>query len=194
MAEPKFFATSADWRDWLEKHHDQAKELLVGFYKKDSGQPSITWPESVDVALCFGWIDGVRRGIDEVSYSIRFTPRKARSTWSAVNIRRAGELAREGRMHPFGMKAFEARQDDRSGIYAYEQQRIEFNCEQEEQFRANETAWKSFQAMQPSYRRTATFWVVSAKQQQTRNRRLAALIEHSERGETMPQWVRRPKQ
>ena len=189
--DPKFFATSADWRDWLEKHHDQAKELLVGLYKKNSGKPSITWPESVDVALCFGWIDGVRRRIDDVSYSIRFTPRKSRSIWSIVNIKRAGQLAGERLMHPSGIKAFEARQDTRSGIYAFEQQHIEFNREQEEQFRANEAAWRFFLTKPPGYRRTATHWVISAKQQQTRNKRLAALIEYSENGRTIPQLTRR---
>src|SRR5216683_1751207 len=117
---PTFFATPAAWRDWLEKHHDRRQELLVGFYKKDSGKPSITWPESVDQALCFGWIDGVRRRIDDVSYSIRFTPRKRSSNWSAINIRRVADLTKLGLMRPAGLKAFEGRSEDKSRIYAYE--------------------------------------------------------------------------
>src|ERR1700694_2071136 len=116
--EPKFFTTPADWREWLEKHHGQQKELLVGFYKKDSGKPSITWPESVDGALCYGWIDGIRRSIDDVSYSIRFTPRKPRSNWSAINIRRVAELTGQGLMRPAGVKAFEVRTEERSGVYS----------------------------------------------------------------------------
>ena len=193
-AKPKFFATPADWRRWLEQHHNQLTELLVGFYKKDSGKPSITWPESVDGALCFGWIDGVRRRIDDRSYSIRFTPRKPRSVWSAVNIERAGELLCEGLMHPAGKKAFEARQENRSRIYAFEQTQIAFTPEQEERFQANEAAWVYFQKMPPGYRRTSTWWVISAKQQQTRDRRLALLIECSEQGRRIPQLIPQPKQ
>ena len=121
--EPTFFATPEDFRAWLEAHHDTATELLVGFHKKGSGRPSITWPESVDQALCFGWIDGVRRRIDDDSYSIRFTPRKQRSNWSVVNVRRVGELTELGLMRPAGLAAFERRSDDRTAIYAYEQRK-----------------------------------------------------------------------
>jgi len=121
FVEPTFFATPAGFRDWLEVHHADAPELLVGYYKKGSGRASMTWPESVDEALCFGWIDGIRRRIDDERYSIRFTPRRARSVWSAVNIRRAGELIAEGRMTPAGLAAFEARDEARSAIYSYEQ-------------------------------------------------------------------------
>ena len=185
-----FFATLAAWRDWLEKHHDQHTELLVGFYKKDSGKPSITWPESVDGALCFGWIDGVRRRIDELSYTIRFTPRRPVSTWSAVNIRRVEELIKQGLMHPAGMKMFEARREERSRIYSFEQERVGFESGPERQFKANRIAWKFFQSQNPSYRRVATWWVVSAKREETRQRRLAALIEFSERGELLPQTLR----
>ena len=117
---PPFFATPAQFRAWLEAHHATSQELWVGFYKKSSGRPSVTWPEAVDEALCFGWIDGVRKGIDEISYTNRFTPRRPRSTWSAVNVRRVEELTRLGRMHPAGLKAFAARVQDRSGVYAYE--------------------------------------------------------------------------
>jgi uncharacterized protein YdeI (YjbR/CyaY-like superfamily) len=177
--EPRFFSTPAAWRAWLEKHHAKQKELLVGFYKKDSGKPSITWPESVDGALCFGWIDGVRRRIDDVSYSIRFTPRRPRSVWSAVNIKRVEELTRDGLMQPAGAKAFEARLEDRSRIYAFEQQLVKFDSTQEKQFRANPAAWKFFQAQPPSYRQVLTWWVISAKREQTRASRLATLIENS---------------
>jgi uncharacterized protein YdeI (YjbR/CyaY-like superfamily) len=176
---PRFFATPIAWRAWLEKHHSKEEELLVGFYKKDSGKPSITWPESVDGALCYGWIDGIRRRIDDVSYSIRFTPRRPRSVWSAINIKRVEELTREGLMRPAGMKAFEARQEDRSRIYAFEQGTIAFDNTQEKQFRANPAAWKFFQAQPPSYRRVITWWVVSAKREQTRATRLATLIDKS---------------
>src|SRR5712692_8735881 len=139
---PKFYPTLAAWRAWLEKHHHDQIELLVGFYKKDSGKPSITWPESVDGALCFGWIDGIRRRIDDLSYSIRFTPRRARSTWSTVNIKRVEELTGLGLMRPAGIKAFEARQENRSGIYLYEQKNIEFPSTLSRRFRANRAAWK----------------------------------------------------
>jgi len=179
---PKFFPTLAAWRDWLEKNHDRETELLVGFYKKDSGKPSITWPESVDGALAFGWIDGVRRSIDDSSYSIRFTPRKPRSTWSAININRVGELSRQGLMHPAGIKAFEARQENRSSIYSFEQQNVAFDKTQERKFRANPAAWKFFLSQPPGYRRMATWWVISAKREETREKRLAILIEDSAHG------------
>lgn len=191
--ELKFFATPVAWREWLEKYHDQRQELLVGFYKKDSGKPSITWPESVDAALCFGWIDGVRRRIDDASYSIRFTPRRPRSTWSTVNIKRVEELTRLGLMHPAGIKAFEARREERSGIYSFEQQGIAFASGQEERFHANKSAWKFFESQPPWYRRTATFWVISAKREETREKRLATLIECSEQGQTIPPLTRDPK-
>ncbi len=133
--EPTFFATPEDFRAWLDAHHDTETELLVGFHKKGSGRPSITWPESVDQALCFGWIDGVRRRIDDDSYSIRFTPRKQRSNWSAINVARVGELTELGRMHPAGLAAFERRSDDRTAIYAYEQRKAaKLDAEQERRF------------------------------------------------------------
>jgi uncharacterized protein YdeI (YjbR/CyaY-like superfamily) len=179
---PKFFATPAAWRDWLEKYHGDQKELLVGFYKKASGRPSITWPESVDGALSFGWIDGVRRRIDDVSYSIRFTPRRQRSIWSSVNIKRVEELTKLGLMRPAGVKAFEARQDNRSGIYSFEQKNIEFGKEQERRFRACPEAWKFFRAQTPGYRRVVTWWVISAKREETKVKRLDRLIEDSKQG------------
>src|SRR5204862_6787364 len=124
LEDPVFFATAADFRTWLEKHHDNLREQWVGFYRKNSGRPSITWPEAVDEALCVGWIDGLRKTIDGESYKIRFTPRKARSNWSAVNIGRARELIRLGRMRPAGLKAFEGRTEEKSGIYAYENRKM----------------------------------------------------------------------
>src|SRR3954451_10588727 len=140
--QPRFFATPAEFRAWLAEHHETETELLVGFHKKGSGRPSITWPESVDEALCFGWIDGVRRRIDDEAYSIRFTPRKAHSMWSAINIKRVAELIEDGLMRPAGLAAFERRSEERSGIYSYEQRKAaRFDADQEREFRANEAAW-----------------------------------------------------
>ena len=187
---PTFFAGAGDWRRWLEKNQAEARELLVGFYKKDSGKPSITWPESVDEALCFGWIDGVRRRIDEVSYSIRFTPRKSRSIWSSVNVKRVAELTSLGRVHESGRKAFAAREAGRSGIYSFEQELVAFDPAQEEQLRANEVAWRFFQSQPAWYRRAATWWVISAKRQPTRDKRLATLIEDSAQGQTVSHLTR----
>jgi uncharacterized protein YdeI (YjbR/CyaY-like superfamily) len=180
---PRFFATPDEFRAWLAANHDSESELLVGYYKRASGRPSITWAESVDEALCFGWIDGVRRTIDDESYSIRFTPRRPRSTWSAANIKRVGELAAEGRMTPAGLAAFERRSGDRSGIYSYEQRHhAELEPEQEQRFRADAAAWAWFERQAPSYRRQALYWVVSAKRPETRERRLNVLIEDSGAG------------
>src|SRR5882672_4830958 len=172
---PKFFATPTAWRDWLEKHHAGQKELLVGFYKKDSGKPSITWPESVDEALSFGWIDGVRRRIDDVSYSIRFTPRKKTSTWSAINIARVAELTKLSRMQPAGLRAFEHRREEKSAIYAYENEARTLSAEDEKKLRANKKAWEFFNAQPPGYRRLSIYWITSAKKDETRARRLATL-------------------
>jgi uncharacterized protein YdeI (YjbR/CyaY-like superfamily) len=183
---PTFFPTPAAWRAWLEKHHDKHTELLVGFYKRESGIPSITWPESVDAALCFGWIDGVRRRIDDVSYSIRFTPRKSTSIWSAVNIKRVGELVEQKLMHPTGLRAFSLRTESRSRIYAFEQEQVEFAEEQERQFKANRAAWAFFQRQPASYRRVQTWRAISAKREETRQKRLVNLIAASERGERLP--------
>jgi uncharacterized protein YdeI (YjbR/CyaY-like superfamily) len=181
--EPTFFATPERFRAWLERHHETRKELWVGFHRKGSGLPSITWPESVDEALCFGWIDGVRRGVDGDSYAIRFTPRTRTSTWSAVNVRRAGALIRAGRMRPAGLEAFERRAPERTGVYSYEQREAaRLSPEQERAFRSNRRAWAFFEAQALGYRRTATWWVVSAKREETRERRLATLIEDSAGG------------
>jgi uncharacterized protein YdeI (YjbR/CyaY-like superfamily) len=188
---PVFFETPADLRAWLEEHHDSEKELWVGLYKKSAGRKSVTWPEVVDEALCFGWIDGVRKGIDDVSYANRLTPRSPRSNWSAVNIARVKELTAQGRMHPAGLQAFEARADERSAIYAYEQRRSpELDDEQERRFRANAKAWDWFRSQPASYRKAAVWWVISAKREETRERRLATLIDDSEHGRTVKPLTR----
>jgi uncharacterized protein YdeI (YjbR/CyaY-like superfamily) len=185
---PKFFATSADFRRWLETNHDKAEELYVGFYKKVSGKPSIMWSEAVDQALCFGWIDGVRKSIDESSYMNRFTPRRPRSTWSAVNVAKVRDLTRRGLMHPAGMAAFEKRSDDRTATYSFEQREAaKFDKELERRFRANKDAWSWFQTQPPGYKKTATHWVMSAKRQETRHRRLTILIDDSADGRRIAQ-------
>ncbi|HME06721.1 MAG TPA: YdeI/OmpD-associated family protein [Bryobacteraceae bacterium] len=175
--DPIFFATPAKFRAWLAKQHNKATEQWVGFHKKHTAKPSITWPEAVDVALCYGWIDGVRYKIDEVSYKIRFTPRKPGSNWSSINVKRVEELTKLGLMAPAGLKAFSNIREGKSGIYAYEQ-RSEAKLDDgfERQFRANSAAWEFFQAQPPWYRRTATYWVISAKRPETREKRLAELI------------------
>lgn len=183
-----FFATPAKFRAWFEKHHSSASELWVGFYKKGSGRPSITWPEAVDEALCVGWIDGVRKSIDDESYRIRFTPRKPQSTWSAVNLARVEVLTREGRMRPAGLKAFEKRVEAKTGIYAYEQRKAaELDAASEQRFRSDPEAWEYFQSRPPGYRKTALWWVVSAKKEETRRKRLEQLIEDSRNQQPIPQ-------
>lgn len=193
MSEPAFFATPAELGAWLGEHHATATELWVGFHKKGSGLPSVTWPEAVDEALCVGWIDGVRKRIDEHSYEIRFTPRKPSSTWSAVNIARVAELTALGRMHPAGLAAFARRTKANSGIYAYEQKDpAALEPADEERFRAEPAAWEFFQAQAPWYRRAAIWRVVSAKRAPTRERRLAELIEDSAQGRRISSLTRRP--
>ncbi len=190
-ADPVFFAAPPEWRAWLEEHHESEAELLVGFHKKGSGRPSITWPESVVEALCFGWIDGVRRRIDDESYSIRFTPRKPGSIWSKVNIAKVAELEAAGLMHPAGIAAFERRSPERSGVYSFEQeQEATLPEEYEERLRANEAAWSWFSSTAPSYRKAAVFWVTSAKREDTRERRMADLIECSAAGRTVKPLTR----
>jgi uncharacterized protein YdeI (YjbR/CyaY-like superfamily) len=185
-----FFKTPAEFRAWLEAHHRTEKELLVGFYKKGSGHASITWPESVDEALCFGWIDGIRRRIDDVSYSIRFTPRRKESVWSSVNIARVEELAKLGLMRPAGIEAFERRKPEKSGIYAYEQRIDTLDAATEKEFRKHKSAWTFFQSQPASYRKSVTWWVMNGKKEETRMKRLATAIEHSAAGETVPQFTR----
>ena len=187
---PRFFLTSADFRQWLKAEGHKTQELWVGFYKKGSGKPSITYPESVCEALCFGWIDGVRRSVDANAYVIRFTPRKPKSQWSSVNIRHVKRLTAAGRMHPLGLKTFEGA-ESQERKYSFEQRHeSHFAKEDERRFRANRAAWDFFQAQPPWYRRTATFWVVSAKKEETRQKRLATLIEDCEHGRSIKPLIR----
>ena len=171
------FPSANEFRAWLEANHDSATELWVGFHKKGASRTSMTYKESVDEGLCFGWIDGITRRIDEQMYTIRFTPRTKRSTWSAVNVARIGELISAGRAHPAGIRAFEARTADNTGIYSYENRPADLPDAYLERLKANEAAWSWWRAQRPGYRRIATWWVVSAKQEATRERRLATLIE-----------------
>lgn len=179
---PTFFPNPLKFREWLKKNHDKETELLVGFYKVTSAKESITWSQSVDEALCFGWIDGIRKSIDEESYTIRFTPRKPTSNWSAINIKKIEELSKKGLMHPKGIEAFKKRKAEKSGIYTYEKQPVELDKTFEKTFKANKTAWKYFQSMAPSYRKTTISWVMQAKQEATRLRRLQNLIKDCEAG------------
>ena len=182
---PEFFQTPADFGTWLEKNHATASELWVGFYKKDSGKPSITWPESVDQALCFGWIDGIRKGVDEISYQIRFTPRRRGSIWSAINIKRAKELVRQKQMRPTGLKAFAARIENKSGIYSYEQRSTELSQPYAKLLKKNKAASNFFEKQPPSYRKMIGWWIISAKKEETRMARLAKLLSESAKGKRL---------
>lgn len=180
---PRFFKTAGDFRSWLAKHAGTERELVVGFYKVGTGRPSMTWPESVDEALCHGWIDGVRARIDEASYKIRFTPRKPGSTWSAINIEKAKALEAQGRMTEAGREAFSRRREEKSGIYSYEQRAsAQLSREDEAAFRRNGKAWMHFESQPPGYKRLMIYHVVSAKRPETRRSRLQKLIEASEKG------------
>jgi len=191
---PRFFATPEAFRAWLEEHHETATELWVGLYKKGSGRPSITWPEAVDEALCFGWIDSVRRSIDDDSYVNRFTPRKPDSNWSAVNARRVGELMKQGRMRPAGLEAFRRRTVDKTAIYSFEQRHeAKLDPAFERRFHSDREAWDWFQAQPNEYRTNSVYWVMSAKKQETRERRLAALIEDSAKRRTIGPLTRPSK-
>ena len=190
--EPIYFATPAEFRAWLEANHETQTELVVGFYKKASGVPSMTWPEAVDEALCFGWIDGVRHTVDDRRYTNRFTPRRRGSNWSAVNVRKVAALTKAGRMRPAGLRAYDARSEKKTGVYSFEQpEDPKLTRDQQRRFRADPEAWAFFRSMRPSYRRTATWWVVSAKREATRDRRLAQLIEDSHAGRRIT-LLRRP--
>ena len=175
---PRFFRTAADFRRWLEKNHAQ-RELWIGFYKKSSGKGGITYREALDEALCFGWIDGVRKRLDEDAFVQRFTPRQANSYWSAVNIRRAEELVRAGRMHEAGLAAFGRRDASAAARYSFERRHAALDHAAERQFRAAAEAWSFFQSQPPSYRRVATHYVTSAKRRETRQRRLEVLMRES---------------
>jgi len=178
----RVFAHADEFRAWLERHHDSASELWVGYYKKGVPKTSITYKEAVDEALCFGWIDGIGRRIDDEVHANRFTPRTKRSTWSAVNVARMQELIASGRAHPAGIRAFEARTPERTGIYSYENRPADLPEAYRARLEANERAQAWWEAQTPGYRRAATWWVISAKQEATRQRRLEALIADSEAG------------
>jgi uncharacterized protein YdeI (YjbR/CyaY-like superfamily) len=182
---PKFFASQDRFREWLEKNHETASELLVGFWKVGSGKPSMTWSESVDQALCFGWIDGVRRSLGEEAYTIRFTPRRYKSVWSKINIDKVERLKTAGLMRPAGMAAYDKKQDHRAVIYAYENRPREFEPEFEKKFKKSKQAWEFFKSQAPSYRRTMIYWVTSAKQESTRLARLEKLIAGCKEGKRL---------
>ena len=183
---PTFFKKQSDFRKWLQKNHKKETELLVGFYKVGSGKPSMTWSQSVDEALCFGWIDGVRKSIDKDSYQIRFTQRKPKSIWSATNINKIEELTKQGLMQPAGFASFEKRIESKSKIYSYENAEEELAQNFRKQFKANKKAWDYFQSLAPSYKKVSTHWVMSAKQETTRIKRLNQLISESAAGTN--QW------
>ena len=180
---PKFFATREKLREWLEKNHASATELAIGFYKRGSGKKSITYAEALDEALCFGWIDGVRHSLDETSYTQRFTPRRARSIWSLVNVKHVERLKKEGRMHAAGLAAFEQRDPQRTGIYSFENAPRELSAEYEKELRKVPGAWEYFQTYPPYLKKTVSYWVMSAKKEETRLTRLRRLIESCAKGE-----------
>lgn len=189
---PQFFETPAAFRAWLEKHHETAHELWVGMYKVGSGRPSITWPQAVDQALCFGWIDGIRRSIDENSYMNRFTPRKRTSTWSLKNLKRMEELIAEGLVTRAGLAALEARREDRTGTYSFERdEAATLPTEYQAVLGANEEARTFFEAQAPWYQRSVLHWITSAKREETRQKRLEQLIQDSAAGRTVPPFTRR---
>jgi uncharacterized protein YdeI (YjbR/CyaY-like superfamily) len=183
MDEPVFFRSAARFRSWLAKNHGKSSELWLGMYRKDSGRGGITYREALDQALCFGWIDGVRKPLDGVSYMQRFTPRRAGSAWSLVNINRAGELEREGLMHAAGLASFRTRDEKRAAQHTHTRQNSTFDAELERRFRARKNAWAFFQAQPPGYRRLTTWWVTSAKREDTRLRRLGLVIDASAAGQ-----------
>jgi uncharacterized protein YdeI (YjbR/CyaY-like superfamily) len=187
---PQFFRSPAALRKWFAAHHATSQELWVGYHKVGSGKASVTWPESVDEALCVGWIDGIRRSLDDTSYTIRFTPRRRTSIWSAVNIKRAEVLIETKRMRSAGLQAYEARKENRSGIYSYEQRSPELPDQYGRLLKKNTAALGFFQAQSLSYRKTVCWWIVSAKKEETRLKRLQLLIEDSANGRTLPQLTR----
>ncbi len=191
----RFFATSAELRDWFDANHATAGELWLGYYKKASGRPSVDWPQVVDEALCVGWIDGVRKSLDEEVSVQRLTPRRRGSTWSAINVAKVATLTEQGRMRPAGLAAFAARTDANTGIYSHEQPPSTFSDDDLARFQADRAAWSDWERRPPSYRRVATHWVTTAKQASTRERRLSTLIEDSRAGRPLKQmaWTRNPK-
>ena len=189
---PRYFRSPTEFRAWLREHHGTETELWVGFHKKGSGRPSITWSEAVDEALCYGWVDSVRKSVDAQRFTNRFTPRKPNSNWSEVNIRRVEQLIRQRRMRAPGLKVFEARQPRKAGTYSYEQRYdVKLTPAFERTFRASKEAWAWFRGQPPGYRSTALYWVMTAKKPETRERRLSTLIEDSAAGRRVPPLRRR---
>jgi len=186
-----FFLTSTAFRKWLEQHHAKANAVWVGYYKKGSEKLSITWSESVDEALRYGWIDGIRQSIDHLSYRIRFTPRKTGSIFSSVNIKRAQALIEQGQMQPVGLKAYEARKKNKTGIYSYEQRSVNLEEPYNALLKKNETAWGFFRQQSASYRRKISWWIISAKKEETRLNRLKKLITNSVQRQRLPEFVPR---
>ncbi len=186
---PRYFATQAAWRAWLERNHAKSEELWVGFHRVSTGRPSITWPQSVDEALCFGWIDGLRRGIDETCYAIRFTPRKPTSIWSRVNVKRFGELSKLGLVRAAGHAAFSKKVEHRSGLYGHEQAKKVPDQKVEKVLKADARVWRWYAAQTPGYRWLASHWVTQAKREETRVRRLATLIACCRKGVYIPPLV-----
>ena len=192
-SKPTFFSTAADFRRWLEANHETAPELLVGFWKKNTGKLSIDWPQARDEALCFGWIDGIRKSLGEDAYTIRFTPRRRGSIWSKVNVERFNALTAEGLMRSAGTRAYEENKH-RSGLYSYENEQKELTAAEEKLFRKSKGAWADWQKRPPGYRKVVLHWVTSAKRAETRAKRLATLIEVSSKGEKIPgyDWQKKP--
>jgi uncharacterized protein YdeI (YjbR/CyaY-like superfamily) len=190
---PTFFENTQDFHRWLEANSEKESELLVGYYKVSTGKPSMSWSESVDQALCFGWIDGVRRSIDEASYCIRFTPRKPNSNWSAVNIKKVEELISSGQMTPAGLKLFGQRKESKSEVYSYENRTEAFPPEIEARFRQNEKAWEFFIKQAPSYRKTVIYWIMSAKQEATFEKRFAQLVSECVEGKRLDLFTSRKR-
>ncbi len=184
----KFFKSGTDFRRWLEKNHSSADELWVGFYRKDSGKGGITYAQALDEALCYGWIDGIRKKLDDISFTTRFTPRKPNSVWSNVNVAHVSRLTQEGRMMPPGIAAYEKKTDARTGVYSFERETASLHPAMVREFRKNRQAWKFFEAQPPYYRRLAAWYVISAKRQETRDMRLKRLIDDSARGDRLAQF------
>lgn len=182
---PKFFSTPDEFREWLEQNHDTSSELLIGFHKKSSGKQSITYPEALDEALCFGWIDGVRKKLNETSYVQRFTPRKPNSIWSLINVRHVERLKQDGRMHASGLAAYDRRNPKRTGVYSFENRPRQLSPAYDKRFRANKRAWEFFEEQPPYYKKLMIFRIMEAKKEETQSRRLEQLIEISAKGERL---------
>jgi len=179
---PVFFANALAFRKWLEKNYKKEKELWVGYYKKHTGKSNMTWSESVDQALCFGWIDGIRKGIDEESYCNRFTPRKPKSNWSEINIKKVKQLIKDGLMHPAGLELYKNRKKKDAGAHSYENKPTKLPPALEKKFKSDKTSWKFFQSQSPSYQKTMFFWILSAKKEETQVMRLEKLIKANKEG------------